>query len=139
MFNREEVKKWLMECIENAVAENKDEKEKGKAVCGTWFKWLDKSGDNWWAICMAFANPDMPDEETLKNDRFVDNEGDRLSVKLATQPWNSMLQCDYDVDWMMPVVDGDVYDTERQIYEGYDVDEIVDGLMNDWNELHEDK
>ena len=130
MFNREEVKEWLGKSIEEA--------KKLRAI-GTWFKWIDRDGDDWWAVCMAFAYDDCPSEEALKNDPYVNDEGYRLCVKLATQPWNSMLQCDYDVDWMMPVVDGDVYDTERLIYEGYDVDEIVDGLMNDWNELHGDK
>lgn len=49
-------------------------------------------------------------------------DGYTLAVKLACQPAHAMMQCDYDVDWLMPFrEDGGVWDTEMPMLSDNDV------------------
>lgn len=59
--------------------------------------------NNDWAIVMAYMD--------------YDGDGDCLYAKLAYQPSNSIMQCDYDVDWLMPYDEntGEVWDTEMSV------------------------
>lgn len=82
--------------------------------------------NNDWAIVLGWSdgfesNPDDPCTDGTY----------RLCAKLAYQPNNSMLQCDYDVDWLMPYDEetSEVDDTEISIYPGTDLKETVDWLL----------
>lgn len=111
------IKKWFGEAIADAIQTKE---------YGTWYWWLDRSGDKHWAICIGFNEP------TEERNEFVNNEGYQLCAKLAWQPWNSVLQCDYDVDWMMPVgEDEEVYDTEVVVDERFYEEGYSDGIV-DW-------
>ena len=44
-----------------------------------------------------------------------------LAAKIAVQPRNSIMQCDYELDWDMPYRDdGEVYDNECALDEAFD-------------------
>lgn len=62
----------------------------------------DRSND--WAIVMSYMDYDGDGNE-------------RLYAKVAYQPSNSIMQCDYDIDWIMPYDynTDDVWDTEISI------------------------
>lgn len=94
---------------------------------GTYFWWLDKDdkGNNW-AIVLGWSDG-FDESET---DDCADGTW-RLCVMLAYQPWNSIMQCDYDVDWTMPYDEesGEVDDTEVSIYPDTDLADAIDWLL----------
>lgn len=68
-----------------------------------------------WAIVMGYN----PIGDNKPDDPFAD-ENHHICIKLGFQPANSMLQCDYDVDWLLPYdkQTGDVFDNlETLVYE----------------------
>ena len=81
---------------------------------------------NQWAIVLGWQDGYEEDKE----DDCMDGTY-RLCAKLAYQPTNSMMQCDYDIDWLMPYNEetGEVDDNEVSIYSGYDATEIIDWLL----------
>lgn len=93
-----------------------------------WLLGTDDAANNW-AIVLGW------------NDGFEANETDdctdgtwRLCSKLAYQPKNSIMQCDYGIDWIMPYNEetGDVDDTEISIYPNINminIEEIVDWFL----------
>ena len=71
-----------------------------------------------WAIVVGWTN-------------FCDD--DEICAKIACQPLNSLLQCDFDVDWNQLVLeDGRVKDTITPVSLDTDVSKLVDELMEDW-------
>ena len=60
--------------------------------------------NNDWAIVMAYMDYD-------------DDDNEHLYAKIAYQPNNSLMQCDYDIDWLMPYdkKTGDICDTELPV------------------------
>lgn len=78
--------------------------------------------NNDWAIVMAYMD--------------YDGDGERLYAKLAYQPSNSIMQCDYDLDWIMPYDEntGDVWDTEIEVCSPDDAESIVDWLLRNYEE-----
>ena len=67
-------------------------------------------------------NKNDPNKDKYQNDTW------RLAVKVGYQPSNSMMQCDYDVDFNLPYNPdtGDVYDDcEYCIYETTDFNELT--------------
>ena len=94
---------------------------------GTYHWILDRDeNDNDWAIVLGWADGFEADE----TDDCTDGTW-RLCVKLAYQPWNSLMQCDYDVDWLMPYDEesGEVDDTEVSIYPNTNLEETIDWLL----------
>ena len=93
----------LVNKVNEAVEELKNDK------CGTYFWNLDtdNNGNNW-AIVLGF-----------------DSE-DNICVKLAYQPNNSIMQCDYDIDWLTPYDEesGEVDDNELCIEDRVTEEEI---------------
>lgn len=58
----------------------------------------------------------------------------RICAKIGYQPSNSIMQCDYDMDWNMPwdKKTGDCIDSEFPIYENTDLVEVLKELEKDW-------
>ena len=108
----------------NAVADMKKTKANGTYH---WILGRDKN-DNDWAIVLGWADGFDAEE----NDACTDGTW-RLCVKLAYQPCNSLMQCDYDIDWLMPYDEksGEVDDdTEVSIYPNTDLEETIDWLLD---------
>lgn len=102
---------------------------------GTYFWWLNNENDddNSWAIVLGWS--DGFDEEP------DDNNADgtwRLCAKVAYQPWNSIMQCDYDVDWEMPYdkITGEVDDNEVPIYPDTDLVEVINWLLDCYHDYN---
>jgi len=87
-----------------------------------------------WAIVLGWADGFEADEE----DAYADGTY-RLCVKLAYQPDNCIMQCDYDWDWNMPFDEesGDVDDTEIAIYPETDVKKAINYLLDCYAEYME--
>ena len=107
----------------NAVADMKNTKANGTYH---WILGRDEN-DNDWAIVLGWADGFDAEE----NDACTDGTW-RLCVKLAYQPCNSLMQCDYDIDWLMPYDEetGEVDDTEVSIYPNTDLEETIDWLLD---------
>lgn len=91
---------------------------------GTWFFDLDWDNGKRWAIAIAWMD--------------WDNTNDwRLYAKVAYQPKNSLMQCDYDIDWIMPYDEetGEVDDTETEIT---DIEKDVDWLLKEWERIRKE-
>lgn len=91
-----------------------------KDYSGTWFCPVFRDNDNLYAVCFAYMD--------------YENTGDyTLFGKIAMQPRNSIMQCDYDIDWNCPIdAAGDVIDTEISIIE-CTFDSDITWLLNTWN------
>ena len=101
----------LVSIIKNAMETNDHE--------GTWRVPLGKIGQNRWAIVVAWMDYD-------------DNDKWRLYGKVAYQPVNSIMQCDYDIDWCYPTNDeGECDDTEISISDESD----IDWLIGEWDRV----
>lgn len=65
-----------------------------------------------------------------------DNDGNwKLYAKLAYQPTNAMLQCDYDVDWLMPYDNEGVDDTELSLGTDYiptTIEDAAEWFVSEW-------
>lgn len=99
--------------------------------------------------CFRFHTVEMDDKGINKNvsivlgwqdgyDKEDDNyysDGYRLCVKVGYQPVNSIMQCDYDVDFNQ-VYDketGDVYDTEISLYPDSDFEKVANDIVTEFN------
>lgn len=94
---------------------------------GTYY-WILGEDDkrNTWAIVLGWSNGFEPDPK----DNCTDGTW-RICAKLAYQPNNSLMQCDYDVDWLMPYDEEtmEVYDNEVSIYPNTDLQDVVNWLL----------
>ena len=124
---------------------NKKEFAKDLKEATEWLADNKKSGG-----CYRFHTVEMDDKDINKNvsivlgwtDGFDAKEQDkysddtwRLAVKVGYQPVNSMMQCDYDIDFNQ-VYDkktGDVYDTEIVLYENDDFEKVADSIITEFN------
>ena len=93
--------------------------------CGTWFYKLKYATNKLWAICFSWMD--------------YDNTGDfKLYGKVAYQPKNSMMQCDYDIDWIFPInSNGDCDDTEILINLS-SIDSDIDYLLDNWKRIEKE-
>ena len=102
--------------------------------------------------CFRFNTVEMDDKDINKDvsivlgwtDGFDENDIDkdkyqsdtwRLAVKVGYQPVNSMMQCDYDVDFNQ-VYDketGDVYESEIVLYENNDFEKVANSMVTEFN------
>ena len=74
------------------------------------------------------------DENDIDKDKYQSDTW-RLAVKVGYQPVNSMMQCDYDVDFNQ-VYDketGDVYDTEICLYPDSDFEKVANDIVTEFN------
>ena len=90
-----------------------------------WYLHTDENNNDW-AIVLGWADG----FEAKETDDCMDGTW-RLCTKLAYQPHNSIMQCDYDVDWTMPYDEDtmEVNDNEISIYPNYNAEEIIDWLL----------
>lgn len=113
----------LIKEFTNAVADMK------KTKANKTYYWIlgRDENDNDWAIVLGWADGFDIDEKDDCTDRTW-----RLCVKLAYQPWNSVMQCDYDIDWTMPYDEesGEVDDNEISIYPNTNLEDAIDWLLN---------
>ena len=93
--------------------------------------------DNNWAIVLGWLDGFEADE----TDDCMDGTW-RLCSKLAYQPCNSLMQCDYDIDWLMPYdkESGEVDDTEIPIFSNINminIEEIIDWFLERYSSYME--
>ena len=96
---------------------------------GTYYWYLGQDdNNNDWAIVLGWQDGYEED----KNDDCTNGIW-RICLKLAYQPSNSMLQCDYNIDWLMPynLKTGEVYETEYPIYPNSNIALYVHYLLKD--------
>ena len=75
-----------------------------------------------WAIVLGWQGGYESDvDDAYKNGTY------RLCAKLAFQPKNSIMQCDYDVDWYMPYWKSTIhiYDTNWSLYAEDDLEDVI--------------
>lgn len=98
-----------------------------------------------WVICIGWQDGFEPSDDP--NDSFASHDANKmgldahLCIKLAYQPANMVtLQCDYDMDWLMPFDEttGEVNDTEEMIFEDSNYQEIVDILCKEYERLRKE-
>lgn len=85
---------------------------------------------NVWAIVLGWLNgfEENPDDDCMDGTW-------RICAKLAYQPSNSIMQCDYDIDWMFPCDEttGEVDDlNEISIYPETDLTGVVEWLLEQY-------
>lgn len=101
-----------------------------KQGCCYWWLDTDYNGNNW-AIVLGWQDGYEEDDTDELSDKTW-----HLAAKVAYQPRNSIMQCDYDIDWIMPYdKDGDVWDTSTTIYINDNHKETVDWLINQFLEM----
>lgn len=117
-------KKELTEQISKAIKEMRSSHANGTYH---WYLGQDDNNNDW-AIVLGWQDGYEED----KNDDCMQDTW-RICLKLAYQPSNSMLQCDYDIDWLLPYnpKTGDVYETEYSIYPNSDIALYVHYLLRD--------
>lgn len=115
-------KEILIKQLENAIKEMKETHNNGTYH---WKLSVDNKR-NQWAIVLGWQ--DGYEEEP--EDDCTDGTW-RLCAKLAYQPTNSIMQCDYDIDWLMPYDEetGEVDNNEVSIYSDSNAREVVDWLL----------
>ena len=93
---------------------------------GTYHWYLGSDDNNDWAIVLGWSDGFEPEI----TDPCMDGTW-HLCAKLAYQPSNSIMQCDYDIDWQMPYDEetGEVDDNEIPIYSGTDLADVIDSLL----------
>ena len=116
-------KNTLLKEFANAVEYMKKTKANGTYH---WILGRDED-DNDWAIVLGWADGFEPNED----DDCMDGTYS-LCAKIAYQPYNSLMQCDYDIDWIMPYnkESGDVDETEIAIFSGCDMEYVIDWLLD---------
>ena len=92
---------------------------------------LANTNGNVWAIVLGWAEDDNDDNGTDK----CHTVGYNVATKIAFQPNNSMMQCDYS-DWQLPYdkESGEVECCEWFLSDKDDPSEILDSILKDWNE-----
>lgn len=92
-----------------------------------WYLHTDENNNDW-AIVLGWQDTYGEEEENETDDCLYD--GCRLSIKLAYQPRNSIMQ-EYDIDWIMPYDEksGEVDDNEISIYSDTDLEDTIDWLL----------
>lgn len=92
---------------------------------GCWYRVLEdpenRYPDETWALVIGW----LPDGEAL--------DGYSAYAGVKTQPSNSVMRCDFDVDWQSPLyADGSVDDTETCIegMSGKELESAFDWLLN---------
>ncbi len=97
---------------------------KDEGGCTYWYLQGDIDPENNWAIVIGWQDGYEPDPANP----FKDGEY-QLCIKLAYQSRLSIMQCDFDVDWLMPMDEnGEVDDTCEALDEHFDYKHEVDHL-----------
>lgn len=97
---------------------------------GCYFWWLDTDNEgNNWALVIGWQDGYEEDE----SDDLSDGTW-HLAAKIAYQPYNSIMQCDYDIDWIMPYdkKTNEVWDTDTTVYLKDNHKATVDWLLKQY-------
>lgn len=119
-------KKELIKSFTKAVEDMKRNKSNG-----TYYWYLNRNTNgNDWAIVLGWSDGFDADESDDCTDGTY-----RLCTKIAYQSSNSIMQCDYDIDWLMPYDEetGDVFDIELCIFPDTNINWVVDWLLKCYN------
>ena len=111
----------------NYLAENADE---GGCYRFCQYTIADKNIDKNVYIVLGWA----PGYNEHEADKYY-NDGYRLAVKVGYQSVNNIMQTDYDIDFNQ-VYDketGDVYDTEIELHENTDFENVAEQIVADYN------
>lgn len=94
---------------------------------GTWYIELDVINGNRWAIALSWMDFDNTNEY-------------KLYAKVAYQTINSIMQCDYDIDWTIPYDEGSGYvnDTEIWIRDKKFDEDYADWLLEEWEKIRKE-
>lgn len=86
-----------------------------------WHLDTDDNGNDW-AIVMAYMD-------------YNGDGNEELYAKLAYQPSNSVMQCDYDIDWLMPYDEetGEVWYTELSV-DSSNAESVINWLLDSYEE-----
>ena len=124
----------LVKEFANAISNMRKTHEDGTYY---WYLGTDEN-NNHWAIVLGWLDGFEADETDDCMDGTL-----RLCSKLAYQPCNSLMQCDYDIDWLMPYDEesGEVDDTEIPICSNINmanIEEIIDWFLEQYSSYTED-
>ena len=74
-------------------------------------------------------------DDTDDKDKYFD-DNHRLAIKVAYQSDKSFMQCDYDVDWLLPYYsNGEVFDSEYILYENTNFDAVAKDINFDADDM----
>lgn len=117
---------------------------KGKQICYRWKVCANTEDSK--NIYIVLGWKEIPDEPSKYKDKYYYN-GYRLAVKVGYQPSNSVMQCDYDIDFGLPCfTNGEVIvDCEGVIYKStnfsrlvYEMNNSASWVIKNWKELKHD-
>lgn len=96
---------------------------------GTFYWKLGRHDGNIWAVVLGWSQGMDP----KPGNKFIDDNGYGICMKLAYQPANSIMQCDYDVDWLMPYDEesGEVDDTDIILNSSYLKEDVMQKLLDE--------
>lgn len=119
----------FIETFTNAVKDMIQHKE----GCYHWHLGIDNNKNNW-AIVLGWENG----FEENKDDEASDGTW-HLCAKVAYQPNNSIMQCDYNIDWIMPHDEksNDIWDTDTTVYLIDNHKATLDWLLKQFNLMKE--
>lgn len=102
---------------------------------GTYYWIIGEDEKNDWAIVLGWGNG----FEENPNDDCTDGTW-RICAKLAFQSKKSIMQCDYEVDWLMPYDEETmgVYNNEVSIYPNTDLQSVVNWLLECYDSYFND-
>ena len=124
MYNRKQLLKEITEVVKRELKLSKEEQS-----IGTYHWNLHDDCKFTWAIVLAW-------QENVYE--FGDNV---LFGKVAFQPNNSAMQCDYDIDWIMPYNEktGDCDDTEASFHLEDNIEREINWLLDCYESYLVDK
>lgn len=123
-YTKEEIKEKLPAAIQDMISDHKP---------GTYYWRIKEIRNNVWAIVLGWCDG----FEVEDGNPYVRDDGMGLCIKLAYQPSNSAMQCDYDIDWYMPSDGADVDDTEVSLDSSADINQLVDWLFEQFDRYDE--
>ena len=100
---------------------------------GTYFWRLESTDKNDYAVVLGWTE-ETPDEVEETTPFYHD--GYQLCAKIAYQPKSSIMQCDFDVDWIKPFdkEEGEVMETDYYINSEDDIEKAINELLEMWTE-----
>lgn len=125
-------KKELAKQLKEAADYLADNKEQGGCYRFNTVKIGDKGINKNVSIVLGWTDGFDAEEQ----DKYSDDTW-RLAVKVGYQPVNSMMQCDYDIDFNQVWCEntGDVYETEAILYPNSNFESIAESLIKDFNHI----
>jgi len=125
-FTKEEIAERITKAVKELAASD---------LGGCYAYDLDIIDHYFYAIVLGWTLCDDPDEP---RDDYYRNE-QRITLRIGRCPTDSGMWCDLDFDWTLPVIneDGDVWDTDIQIYPDTNIDKELDWLFEQWKRMRE--